>query len=687
MPSRTARLSADPRGGHVGTRVATGRGVVRQVAPPGALALVPRCKGCVLATARMDEHGTSCPRRTAVIVRATDSAVPSPPCADRRRPTASASPRRPVPATRRSRSTIATRTPCWWPSPCRRRPPTRRSTRSRPRCSPRPPRRSGWRRSSPTEILAHIREVGLAPTKAKQPVDGRQPDLDAGGEVVADWDFLESLRRRRPQDGERRDVAGLRRAGLRRRHPHPSPRRALGAVERVERGDAPSATSRRVFPRSTWNRRHLQIIYFGREYCPALRHDFTACPICSFAASKRQIDAERRRPRPDSTDRGPIRSARWLAGSTRSASSARAPGAAHRRTGAAAHRRPPARPDRDGPAPGAAAGRPDRGRGAAAPTWCCGAGSGRRTDRTTCRPRSPNAAGRAGQDDPAGRGPRAVPRRDGRLAGRGDRLRDWQEDARDWVEANDACRRDILDRLAADGPAPSRDLPDTCVVPWRSSGLEQPSQRQPMLELLAPRGEVAVVRPAGPRAAVGPRRPGLPARRRVPPPRSAARPRRTPARARSASPAPGPESPVEPPTSARPANPPWSRASRGDWRVDPAQLDATSRSRAAPRCCRRSTGWSSTASGWPSCSSSTTSWRCTSRPPSGAGATGRCRSSTATDWSASSTPPPTARPGAARRRRPRRRRLTPGARGGDRRRDRRPGRLARARPRTRRLNG
>ena len=41
-----------------------------------------------------------------------------------------------------------------------------------------------------------------------------------------------------------------------------------------------------VFPRETWIARHLQIILFGREYCPALRHDFAACPICSFAATK-----------------------------------------------------------------------------------------------------------------------------------------------------------------------------------------------------------------------------------------------------------------------------------------------------------------------------------------------------------------------------------------------------------------
>ena len=41
---------------------------------------------------------------------------------------------------------------------------------------------------------------------------------------------------------------------------------------------------KRLFPRESWNKLHLQIIYFGRESCPALRHDAKACPICSLAA-------------------------------------------------------------------------------------------------------------------------------------------------------------------------------------------------------------------------------------------------------------------------------------------------------------------------------------------------------------------------------------------------------------------
>jgi endonuclease-3 len=38
---------------------------------------------------------------------------------------------------------------------------------------------------------------------------------------------------------------------------------------------------KRIFPENQWNKLHLQIIYFGREYCPARNHDPTECPLCS----------------------------------------------------------------------------------------------------------------------------------------------------------------------------------------------------------------------------------------------------------------------------------------------------------------------------------------------------------------------------------------------------------------------
>jgi endonuclease-3 len=54
---------------------------------------------------------------------------------------------------------------------------------------------------------------------------------------------------------------------------------------------------KRLFPPAAWSTLHLQIIYFGREHCPARRHDCAGCPICSWAASKRHTARERARPR------------------------------------------------------------------------------------------------------------------------------------------------------------------------------------------------------------------------------------------------------------------------------------------------------------------------------------------------------------------------------------------------------
>lgn len=47
-------------------------------------------------------------------------------------------------------------------------------------------------------------------------------------------------------------------------------------VEQVERD------LKALFPKSKWNDLHLQIIFFGREYCPARGHNAETCPICSL---------------------------------------------------------------------------------------------------------------------------------------------------------------------------------------------------------------------------------------------------------------------------------------------------------------------------------------------------------------------------------------------------------------------
>jgi uncharacterized protein len=66
------------------------------------------------------------------------------------------------------------------------------------------------------------------------------------------------------------------------------------------------------------------------------------------------------------------------------------------------------------------------------------------------------------------------------------------ERTRVWLRDNDAFRRDILDLLGRSGPLTSRDIPDTCVVPWASSGWTHNRNVTQMLECLMMRGEIAI---------------------------------------------------------------------------------------------------------------------------------------------------------------------------------------------------
>ncbi len=63
---------------------------------------------------------------------------------------------------------------------------------------------------------------------------------------------------------------------------------------------------------------------------------------------------------------------------------------------------------------------------------------------------------------------------------------------REWIRDNDRFRCDILDRLSRSGPLSSRDIPDTSVVPWPSTGWTNNRNVTQMLEFLVRRGEVAV---------------------------------------------------------------------------------------------------------------------------------------------------------------------------------------------------
>ncbi len=160
-------------------------------------------------------------------------------------------------------------------------------------------------------------------------------------------------------------------------------------------------------------------------------------------------------------------------------------------------------------------------------------------------------------------------------------LREWQVELRDWVMANNDCRREILDRLRADGPLPTSELPDTCVVPWRSSGWNNNRNRKMMLSILVQRGEVAAAGGAGGdrlwdiASRIYPDEPVL----RVDDARRLLDRRRLQAlgiaRTKAA------KLPLEPIDVGEAGEPAVVEGVRGQWRVDPAQLDQPFEGRAA----------------------------------------------------------------------------------------------------------
>jgi uncharacterized protein YcaQ len=161
-----------------------------------------------------------------------------------------------------------------------------------------------------------------------------------------------------------------------------------------------------------------------------------------------------------------------------------------------------------------------------------------------------------------------------------DGARDWRQRQQEWVRANDACRRDILDRLELDGPLPKSELPDTTWVPWRSSGWNTNRNVTMLLELMEQAGEVAVAGREG-------RERLWDLAERVYPeesmPAAEATRIRNERRLRSLGLARvrGPECPVEPADVGEAGEPAVIEGVRGTWRVDPAQLDQPFRGRAA----------------------------------------------------------------------------------------------------------
>lgn len=70
--------------------------------------------------------------------------------------------------------------------------------------------------------------------------------------------------------------------------------------------------------------------------------------------------------------------------------------------------------------------------------------------------------------------------------------KEWHHQLSGWMEANESCRRDVLDELRREGPLPIGSLPDTCAVPWRSTGWNDGKNTRMLVAQLVQRGEVAV---------------------------------------------------------------------------------------------------------------------------------------------------------------------------------------------------
>ena len=131
------------------------------------------------------------------------------------------------------------------------------------------------------EIEAIIRPCGLAPRKSRAIRDLSQILLDRHqGEVPASLEELEKL----PGIGHKSaQVVMAQDFGVPSfpvdTHIHRLAFRwGLSTGRSVERTEK---DLKRLFPRERWNKLHLQIIYFGREHCPARGHDFYTCPLCS----------------------------------------------------------------------------------------------------------------------------------------------------------------------------------------------------------------------------------------------------------------------------------------------------------------------------------------------------------------------------------------------------------------------
>ncbi|MEM9173560.1 MAG: endonuclease III, partial [Pseudomonadota bacterium] len=142
-------------------------------------------------------------------------------------------------------------------------------------------------------ILGLIRQLGLAPSKAKNIKRLSAMLVADGGRVPNTFEGLEAL----PGVGHKTASVVMSQAYGVPAFPVDTHIHRLAARWGLSDGSTVEKTEtdlKRLFPESLWNRLHLQIIFFGREYCPARFHDLSQCPICSFTATKKRMLEEAR---------------------------------------------------------------------------------------------------------------------------------------------------------------------------------------------------------------------------------------------------------------------------------------------------------------------------------------------------------------------------------------------------------
>ena len=143
------------------------------------------------------------------------------------------------------------------------------------------------RKLSVKSIEQEIKQVGLAPTKAKNLKKMAQQIINAGG-LKSDWDFLESL----AGVGHKTASVVMSQWYGFPAFPVDTHIHRLAARWGLSKAKNVKMTERdlkKIWPESEWNRRHLQIIFFGREFCPARNHNLSDCIIRGWAATKKRI--------------------------------------------------------------------------------------------------------------------------------------------------------------------------------------------------------------------------------------------------------------------------------------------------------------------------------------------------------------------------------------------------------------